>query len=589
MRALHRLGIAAAAGLLLAGIGVSLPQVLDRSQPAGTAAPQARTASSHAPAARAAASSRTIASTAPKAAPARRKATPVAPAAPDAVAPAPVLEAMQRDLGLSADQAVIRVIQEDEARTIDQDLRSRLGDAYAGSYLSPDGGVLTVAVTDAAAARTVEDADAIPAVVALSQSTLEETTSALDRQAAQAVPDGVWSWYVDVAANTVSIVARDQAAATAFADAAGVAPAAYRVTVSDEQPQPLADIRGGDAFYINNMYRCSVGFSVEGGFVTAGHCGDAGATVAGFNRAAAGVFKASNFPGTDFAFVQTNAGWTPQPWVKDAAGGNVQVAGSQEAVVGATVCRSGASTGWHCGTIQSKNATVSYPEGRVSGLTRTNACADHGDSGGAWISGQQAQGVTSGGNGNCTAGGTTYFQPLNPILSTYGLRLKSTVAAPAPATPPAPTTPVPTTPAPTKPAPVPAPSTGGNPPSGNPPAAGRPAPGQGTSAAICSAYHKKVRASVGSSRYLILPAKGQYSAKASVQRACAGLAGPVRIHLFLQKWVPRKGWVTVVSAKGGSSSTAVGQATTRARVSAGRYRYIVYIPTGARTFTFGTA
>lgn len=583
MRVLHRLGIAGATGLLLAGVGVSLPQVLDRAQPADTAAPQASLTGSRA-AAPAAASSGPATSARKQSTATRKKSAPVAPAAPDAVAPAPVLEAMQRDLGLTADQAVMRVIQEDQARTIDQDLQSRLGEAYAGSYLSPDGGVLTVAVTDAAAAQAVEDADAIPAVVTLSQNALEETTAALDRQAAQTAPDGVWSWFVDVASNAVTIVARDQAAATSFADAAGVSTETYRVTISDQQPQPLADIRGGDAFYINNMYRCSVGFSVEGGFVTAGHCGDAGSTVAGFNRAAAGVFKASNFPGTDFAFVQTNGNWTPQPWVKDASGGNVQVAGSQEAVVGASVCRSGSSTGWHCGTIQSKNATVRYPEGQVSGLTRTNACADHGDSGGSWISGQQAQGVTSGGNGDCTVGGTTYFQPINPILSTYGLKLKSTVAAPAPA--PTPTTPAPA-PAPTKTTPVPTPSASGSAPSENPPTAEQPAPG--APAAICAAYPKKVRTVVGGSRYLILPTKGYYSAKASVQRSCAGLVGPARIHLFLQKWVKGKGWVTVQSAKGGSSSTAVGQAALRYRASAGRYRYIVYIPTGSRSFTFATA
>jgi streptogrisin C len=66
---------------------------------------------------------------------------------------------------------------------------------------------------------------------------------------------------------------------------------------------------------------------------------------------------------------------------------------------------------------------VNYQEGSVSGLTRTNACAEPGDSGGSWVSGTQAQGVTSGGSGNCTSGGTTYFQPVNEILSVYGVSL----------------------------------------------------------------------------------------------------------------------------------------------------------------------
>ncbi len=50
-------------------------------------------------------------------------------------------------------------------------------------------------------------------------------------------------------------------------------------------------------------------------------------------------------------------------------------------------------------------------------------CAEPGDSGGSFISGSQAQGVTSGGSGNCTYGGTTYFQPVNEILRVYGLTL----------------------------------------------------------------------------------------------------------------------------------------------------------------------
>jgi streptogrisin C len=64
-----------------------------------------------------------------------------------------------------------------------------------------------------------------------------------------------------------------------------------------------------------------------------------------------------------------------------------------------------------------------YAQGSVSGLSRSNACAEPGDSGGSWISGNQAQGVTSGGSGNCSSGGTMWFQPVNEILGAYGLTL----------------------------------------------------------------------------------------------------------------------------------------------------------------------
>jgi streptogrisin C len=141
------------------------------------------------------------------------------------------------------------------------------------------------------------------------------------------------------------------------------------------------------------------------------------------NGAAQGTFQASSFPGNDYAWVAVNSGWTPQPWVNNYSGGNVTVAGSQEAGIGASVCRSGRTTGWRCGVIQAQNVTINYAAGPVYGATQTNACAEPGDSGGSWVSGTEAQGVTSGGSGDCTAGGETYFQPVNEILSTYGVSL----------------------------------------------------------------------------------------------------------------------------------------------------------------------
>ncbi|MFT7838482.1 ricin-type beta-trefoil lectin domain protein [Saccharothrix sp. BKS2] len=186
-------------------------------------------------------------------------------------------------------------------------------------------------------------------------------------------------------------------------------------------------LRGGDQYVINGNTLCSVGFSVNnGGFVTAGHCGGTGSPTLGHNNVAQGTFAGSSFPENDYAWVRTNANWTPTPYVNNHSGGSVAVAGSQEAGVGASVCRSGRTTGRRCGTVQAKNVTVNYSGRLVHGLTSTTACAEGGDSGGAWPAGNQAQGVTSGGSGNCSSGGTTLFQPLNEILGVYGLQLTTT-------------------------------------------------------------------------------------------------------------------------------------------------------------------
>ena len=53
-------------------------------------------------------------------------------------------------------------------------------------------------------------------------------------------------------------------------------------------------------------------------------------------------------------------------------------------------------------------------------------CAEPGDSGGPYVAGVQAQGTTSGGSGDRTSGGTTFFQPVNPTLSDFGLTLRTT-------------------------------------------------------------------------------------------------------------------------------------------------------------------
>ena len=333
-----------------------------------------------------------------------------------------MVAAMKRDLRLDDDKIAARLRTEAAAPVVQRRLQARLGSAFAGAWIPSGAARLTVAVTDPSAAATVRAEGAEPTVVARGADDLARTRSALDRNAARAKAGVVRGWYVDTPANRVVVLAAPGAetAARAFATSSG----AGSVTVlTAEQPRPMYDIRGGDQFLINGNTLCSVGFAVAGGFVTAGHCGGTGSPTLGHNNVAQGTFAGSSFPGNDYAWVRTNANWTPQPWVNNYAGGNVVVAGSQDAAIGSSICRSGRTTGWRCGTLLGRNETIVYAQGAVSGLSRSNACAEPGDSGGSWISGNQAQGVTSGGSGNCSSGGTMWFQPVNEILSTYGLSL----------------------------------------------------------------------------------------------------------------------------------------------------------------------
>jgi streptogrisin C len=343
--------------------------------------------------------------------------------------PAPALaDAIRRDLGLTPSQARVRLAAEQHARSVEKRLRDSLGTTYGGSWLTSGAKPrLMVGVTDAARAAEVRAAGAHPRTVARSERQLGEVKERLDRHAKRVrrAPRAIAGWYADVGANSVVVLVRPRERQTAarFVEASGVRGPAVRIRSSRERPRLLYDVRGGDAYYIEATSRCSIGFSVQGGFVSAGHCGDEGDQTSGYNRVPQGEFAGSSFPGNDYSWVTVNEDWTPRGVVLGQGGTEVPVAGSDEASIGASVCRSGSTTGWHCGTIRAKNQTVNYPQGTVQGLTRTNVCAQPGDSGGPYISGSQAQGVLSGGSGNCNTGGTTYFQPVNEILQAAGLTL----------------------------------------------------------------------------------------------------------------------------------------------------------------------
>ncbi|MCU7725517.1 ricin-type beta-trefoil lectin domain protein [Actinoplanes sp. KI2] len=330
-----------------------------------------------------------------------------------------MLAAMRRDLKLDDGQIAARLRTEAAAPVIEKRLRARLGSAFAGAWIPPGASKLTVAVTSANAEAAVRAEGANPALVRVGSATLAGTQATLDRNASHAAAAGVRGWYVDVPGNRVVVLAKpgSEPAARQFA------PAGVTVLPLAEQPRTMYDIRGGDQYVINGNTLCSIGFAVAGGFVSAGHCGGVGSPTLGYNNVSQGTFAGSSFPGNDYSWIRTNGNWTPQPWVNNYAGGNVLVAGSADAAIGSSICRSGRTSGWRCGTLLGRNETVVYAQGAVSGLSRSNACAEPGDSGGSWISGNQAQGVTSGGTGNCTSGGTMWFQPVNEILGAYGLSL----------------------------------------------------------------------------------------------------------------------------------------------------------------------
>jgi streptogrisin D len=234
------------------------------------------------------------------------------------------------------------------------------------------------------------------------------------------------AWYVDSATNQV-VVSLDQsvtgaklAKVTAITSQFGSAVRTERVAGTFHKY-----IAGGDAIY-GGQYRCSLGFNVRSGstyyFLTAGHCGNIASTWysdSGHTQTL-GTTAGSSFPGNDYAIVRYTNGSVP-PGTVDLYGGSQDITSAANAFVGEAVKRSGSTTHVHSGSVTATNATVNYAEGTVTGLIRTTVCAEGGDSGGPLFDGTKALGLTSGGSGNCSSGGTTYFQPVTEPLSVYGV------------------------------------------------------------------------------------------------------------------------------------------------------------------------
>lgn len=188
---------------------------------------------------------------------------------------------------------------------------------------------------------------------------------------------------------------------------------------------------GGDAIFAGGA-RCSLGFNVttndgRPGILTAGHCAAAGRqwSLTRGGRPVATVRQAT-FPGNgDFSLLTYNDAATSAPSAVDTGGGRlVTITRAAAARVGTQVSRMGSTTGLHNGRVTALNATVNYPEGRVTGLIQTTVCAEAGDSGGPLFTADgSAIGVTSGGSGNCRTGGVTFFQPATTALAAVGARI----------------------------------------------------------------------------------------------------------------------------------------------------------------------
>ncbi|GAB3843973.1 S1 family peptidase [Micromonospora andamanensis] len=304
-------------------------------------------------------------------------------------------------------------------------LADRLGDRAAGAYADATG-KMVVAVTDVVAARQVAAAGATPKVVKRGAKELNRATAELDRSAA--IPGT--AWWVDPATNQV-VVSVDSTVTGAKLERVKAAAARTNGAVRIEAEAGVLSTRisGGQAIYAGGGGRCSLGFNVRSGstyyFLTAGHCTNISSSWYSNSGQTAllGTRAGSSFPGDDYGIVRHSNSANAAGNVYLYNGSYRDITGAGNAYVGQSAQRSGSTTGLRSGSVTALNATVNYAEGQVRGLIRTNICAQPGDSGGSLFSGSTALGLTSGGSGNCSTGGTTFFQPVTEALSRYGVSI----------------------------------------------------------------------------------------------------------------------------------------------------------------------
>ncbi|MFF4309091.1 S1 family peptidase [Streptomyces sp. 900105755] len=307
-------------------------------------------------------------------------------------------------------------------------LVAKLGTARtAGSWIGADGRPV-VAVTDAEAAAAVKQAGAEPKMVSHSMNELKAATATL--KAAPRVAGTAWA--VDYKTNRVMVEADSTVSASDWSDLSRVATGIGSFVQMQRSEGKFTTRLNGAQPILSTGGRCSAGFNVTNGttdfILTAGHCGPANTIwfdEGQGNNQQVGTTIDTQFPGNDFSLIQYANGKAGDnaDVVAIGNGQGVRITGAADPTVGEKVFRSGSTSGLHDGTVTALNATVNYPEGTVTGLIQTNVCAEPGDSGGPLFSNGIALGMTSGGSGDCTTGGVTFFQPVTRAMAALNVQL----------------------------------------------------------------------------------------------------------------------------------------------------------------------
>ncbi|MFF8956824.1 S1 family peptidase [Streptomyces sp. NPDC014894] len=278
-----------------------------------------------------------------------------------------------------------------------------------------------------AASLVTVSALAVPAAVADSHATATPSATQLAKASDAVLGADIagTSWYTDKASGKVVVTVDSTVSKSEIAKIKKTAgDQAGALQIKHTPGKFTRMIAGGEAIYGAGA-RCSLGFNVRSGntyyALTAGHCTN-GRPSWTFSGGTLGNVYAGQFPTYDYGIIRhaNNANADGRVYLHNGTYRDIVNAANPS--VGQRVERSGSTTGWRNGSVTALNATVNYGGGQlVYGTIQTNVCGQPGDSGGPLFSGNTAHGLLSGGSGNCTSGGITFYEPVTRPLGLYGL------------------------------------------------------------------------------------------------------------------------------------------------------------------------
>ncbi|NGP08281.1 protease [Rhodococcus sp. 14C212] len=349
--------------------------------------------------------------------------------------PAELVEAISRDLKISADEYLERSDRAQELADYARSFRAERPEDFAGAWLGTDGQPV-VAVTNPDAARQAENDGYHVTVAPVSADGLERSLAELNRWVAalpRELASQVNSTSIDVFNNRLIVDIANSPAGRALNLPTLIANVQVMLTPGQppNEPGPL----GGDTYItadgdvrstpLDRIGVCSFGFNAvdadgTAANITAGHCDavareDGGSTVylpnrenideslkiGAFTRSTVGEGSTLDYGIIGLDQAGEDVGLN-RPVIRGGNGSTLTVTGTAAPVAGAPVCKSGQSSYFTCGIVAADRIETQLVRADGTSTTirgfATTACTLSGDSGGAIVTGTLALGVISGSN-----------------------------------------------------------------------------------------------------------------------------------------------------------------------------------------------